>query len=337
MGHSGQKQKNYQISEIVVVAFNNCLTSSVIGMLDVIEICNSFWKMQNNTETNYFKVKLVSVDGEPIRSFNSIPIKPDCSLNMVGHTDLVIVPPVMSEIDAALRENVRLIPWLRDFHACGGTVASVCTGIFFLGESGLLQGRTATTNPLMASVFQDRFPNIHLDLDRILIDQDGVITAGPTYAFVDLMIYLVEKSCGSEVALQCSKLLLHDKNRSCQAPYFLSTLKRPHKDEEIGEAQNWLESHRENASITIESVANQFNMSPRNFVRRFHKATGETPLNYLQRLRVDRAKNILEQSNKTIDEITCDVGYTDTRSFGRLFRKYTSLSPSEYRKRFSSR
>ena len=325
------------MKKVVILAFNNCLTSSVIGVLDVLEICNNFWKIQEKTEQNYFEVKLATVNGESITSFNSIPIKPAHSLKEIENVDLIIIPPVMNKIDQALSENAHLIPWLVNLHSQGSTVASICTGIFFLGESGLLDGKKATTNPLVASLFNEYYPDVQLDLYQILIDEGDIITAGPTYAFVDLMIYLAEKYCGLEVALQCSKLLLHDKNRSKQTPYFMASIQRPHQDEEVKNVQDWLENNCTKSMITIESVANQFHMSPRNMVRRFRKETGYTPLVYLQRLRVDLAKKKLERTQLSIDEITYDVGYTDRKSFGRLFKRQTSLSLTEYRNRFSSR
>jgi len=325
------------MKKIVVLAFNNCLTSSVIGALDILEICNNYWKIQENTEQNYFEVKLVTVNGEAINSFNSIPIKPVCSLKEIRNVDLIIIPPVMNKIDQALTENANLIPWLVDLHSQGSTIASICTGIFFLGESGLLDGKKATTNPLLASLFLEYYPEVQLDLYQILIDEGDIITSGPTYAFVDLMIYLVEKYCGLDIALQCSKLLLHDKNRSRQTPYFMTNIQRPHKDKEIKIIQDWLEINCKKSMLTIELVASQFHMSSRNLVRRFRKETGYTPLVYLQRLRVDIAKTKLERTQLSINEITNGVGYNDSKSFGRLFKRHTTLSLTEYRKRFSSR
>jgi len=321
---------------VVVLAFNNCLTSSVVGALDVFEICNNFWKNQKQTEKNYFEVKLATVNGNPISSFNSIALNPANSVDQLKHADLIIIPPVMDNIECAMKENALLMPWLIDLHSRGSIIASICTGIFFLGESGLLNGKKATTNPLLASVFQECYPKVNLDLNQILIDEGDVITSGPTYAFVDLMIYLVEKYCDHEIAVQCAKLLLHDKNRSLQTPYFMSTIRRPHNDEEIKTVQDWLENNC-TKTMTVDTVANLFHMSPRNLVRRFQKATGDTPLVYVQRLRIEIAKKKLESSQVSIDKITDAVGYSDSKSFGRLFKKYTQLSPMAYRKRFSSR
>ena len=330
MGHSRQDSNLARSSfpvNVAVLAFNNCLTSSVVGMLDVFQICNTFWKTRNESQENYFDVKLTTTDGDIVYSFNGLPIQPTHCINDIPSIDIIIIPPIMSNIDAAIKENGALIKWLSDRHSRGSIIASVCTGAFFIAASGLLTGQNATTNPLIASFFQTQFPDIKLDLGKILVDEQGIITSGPTYAFVDLFVYIVEKYCSEEIALQCAKLLLHDKNRSSQLHYFPSIINKEHNDEEIKKVQSWLEQNSQRASITIEAIAHTFHMSPRNFVRRFRRATGETPLNYLQKIRIDKAKKIMEISNKSINEITQYVGYTDSKSFGRLFRKHTGNPP----------
>jgi len=322
--------------EIIVFAFNNCLTSSVIGILDVFEIANTFWKNQHNTDDNYFDVKLASTDGGTVKSFTSIPISPSISSIDILQADIIIVPPVMNQIDKALNENIDVINCLRKLHSNGSILISICTGIFFLGEAGVLNGKTVTTNPMLANTLIERYPKVTLELERVLIDSGDVITSGPTYAFLDIVIYLIENHCGTDIALKCSKLLLHDKNRTSQSPYFLSMFEHNHKDEGIKKVQLWIKDNY-HSSLSIESLAENFNMSSRTLVRRFRVATGETPLVYIQRLRVEMAKKILETTSMNIDEVTYKVGYSDTKSFGRLFKRYTDLSPTEYRKRFSSR
>ncbi len=325
------------MKKVAVLAFNNCLTSSVIGVLDVFEICNNFWKQHNNSQNSFFDLKLFTVNGNSVNSFNSIPINSLNSLDEVSKVDVVIIPPAMSQIDQAIEENKDLIPWFDKMRSQGAVLASICTGIFFLAKAGLLNNKTVTTNPLMASLFHERYPSIKMDLDQVLIDEGDIITTGPTYAFIDLVIYLIEKYCGFDLALQCSKLLLHDKNRSKQTPYLISAIQNRHKDPEIKNIQNWMELNCTRADINIDALADRFHMSSRNFARRFQKVTGNTPLVYLQRMRVEIAKKKLEITHLSIDEITNDVGYSDRKSFGRLFRRYTSLSPSEYRRRFSER
>ena len=331
LGHSSAKMKN-----IVVLAYDNCLTSSVVGLMDVFEIGNNFWKYHTGSQESCFDIKLATADGETIRSFNHLPITPLISFKQIEQADYVVIPPVMSHIENALEENTKIFSLLQRLHKQGSVLVSVCTGVFFLGEANLLNGRTVTTNPLMAEMFQQRFPHTNINADQVLIDDADIITTGPTYAFIDLVIYLIEKHCGFDVALQCSKLLLHDKNRTSLAPYRMSAVHKVHADQDIKQIQAWMQENCTKA-LTVDSIADLFHMSPRNLIRRFRSATGETPLVYLQRLRVELAKKKLEATMMNIDQITYGVGYSDTKSFGRLFKRHTSLSPAEYRKRFGAR
>ena len=324
------------MKEVVVLAFDNCLTSSVIGLLDVFEISNNFSKMFTGNDRELFNVSLASVDGGPIKSFSQFPIQVDKSVEEISRADYIIIPPMMSEIENVLASNRRLVPWLLERHTQGSILASVCTGIFFLAEAGLLEDKSVTTNPLMLSLFHQRYPTVETDVTQVLIDEGDILTAGPTYAFIDLVVFLIEKYGGSNLAMQCSKLLLHDKNRKSQSPYFLSSIEQTHTDDDVQRIQDWIQQNQIN-TMTVEEIASRFHMSPRNLVRRFRSATGETPLTYLQRLRVEKAKRKLENSRQSVDQITLDIGYSDAKSFGRLFKRLTTLSPSEYRKRFAAR
>ncbi|MDH5216814.1 MAG: helix-turn-helix domain-containing protein [Gammaproteobacteria bacterium] len=324
------------MKEVVVLAFDNCLTSSVIGLLDVFEISNNFSKMFTDNDQKLFNVSLASVDGRSVKSFSQFPIHVDKSVEEISRADFIIIPPMMNEIEKVLARNQRLVTWLIERHAQGSVLASVCTGIFFLAEADLLEGKSVTTNPLMVSLFQQRYPAVETDVTRVLIDEGDILTAGPTYAFIDLVVFLIEKLGGSNLAMQCSKLLLHDKNRKSQSPYFLSAMEQSHTDNDVQRIQDWIQQNRINA-MTVEDIALRFHMSPRNLVRRFRSATGDTPLTYLQRLRVEDAKRKLENSRQSVDQITLDIGYSDAKSFGRLFKRMTTLSPSEYRKRFAAR
>jgi len=323
--------------KIVVIAFNDCLTSSLLGILDVLEMCNQFWKMENPNNETIFQTEVVSVDGEIKHSFNAFPINPTKSMEKVTNADIIIIPPIMHKITAVLAENQLLIPWLIKMHTKGALIASVCTGAFFLAQTGLLNGKRATTNPMIADTFRSKYPKIDLDLDHIVVIENQLITSGPTYAFIDLVVFIIEKYVSAELALTVSKLLLHDKNRNALSSYLLPSLKMAENDEEILKIQKWIKVNAFDRGINLDNLANRFHMSSRNLTRRFQKATGITPLHYLQTLRVEKAKALLEKTQKSLEEVTHTVGYADSKSFARLFKKQINLSPSEYRKRFSSR
>ncbi len=206
---------------------------------------------------------------------------------------------------------------------------------FFIAETGLLDGKKATTNIGLSAQFARKYPDIDLNPQRIIVDNGDIICAGSTLSYRELSIYLIERYAGHETAVQCSKMLLIEKNRDSQAPFGTFNQSKEHTDDNVRAIQEWIESHFAE-EVSAAQMAAKAKMSKRNFIRRFKAATGETFSTYLQQLRIEVAKKSLETTRLNIDEITYQIGYEDSRSFSRLFKKYTSLTPSAYRDRFSA-
>jgi transcriptional regulator GlxA family with amidase domain len=213
-------------------------------------------------------------------------------------------------------------------------IGTTCTGAFFLAETGLLDGRVATTNWSFASYFQKLYPDVNLKPERILTEDNGIICSGATTSFLDLCLYIIEKFSSSKLANRCAKSLLIEPNRRSQSPYFIFDYQKNHGDEKVLVAQSYMEE-KFTETISVEALASDLGISPRHFKRRFKSATGDSPLSYLQRIRIEAAKLQLETTRESIDEITWQVGYEDSNSFRKLFKKFTGLSPREYRDRFS--
>ena len=212
-------------------------------------------------------------------------------------------------------------------------IASNCTGGFLLAETELLNHKTATTHWMFTEQFRKRYPLVDFKPESMITDENQFYCSGGSTTFFDLSLYLTEKFMGHEVAAQCSKILLLDPVRSSQTPYCSLNFQKHHQDSSILNAQQWLEKHyRED--FMIDSVAKQFNMSIRNFKRRFKKVTGDTPLKYLQRVRIEAAKRDLRNIQKSVEEIGCGVGYEDAGFFRKVFKRYTNLTPSLYRQKF---
>ena len=323
------------MKRVVVLAFNNCLTSSVIGIVDVLAVCNMLNSDKQHSDP-LFDIQIGALKSAPIQSFNGLPIYPNATIDQIEEVDVIIVPPIMDQFEKVVADNNRLIPWLQEQHNKGVTICSICTGIFFLAEAGLLDGHRATTNPLIKNQFVDRYPCVDLVVEEILVDLGNVITSGTTYAFVDLIVYLLELEYGDEIARRISKLFLHDKNRRSQSQFLSSPFNKGHHDQEVLLIQDWLEKHYD-TDFTVSLLAEKSNMSLRNFLRRFQEATGMPPSTYIQTLRIELAKKALESTSKSVSEIVADVGYSDQKSFGRLFKRHTDLTPSEYRRRYSAR
>jgi transcriptional regulator GlxA family with amidase domain len=318
---------------IAILVFDNCLLSSVAGPLDLFTVANWEKKKRNTTDREPFcRWQILSVDGAPVVCFSQEPLVPHASIHDCQTPDLIIVPSVLGNIEA-LRQEKGAIAWLRIHHRRGAVVASICAGAFLAAEAGILNGREATTHWQLADRFRQSFPKVKLQADRILIDGEDYICAGGTGAHQDLSIYLLEKFGSAELADICARMMLIDRGRRDQAPFIRFQRQKTHGDEKIAEVQRYLEQHLTERTTVVE-MARMAQMVERTFLRRFKKATGDTPLEYLQRLRIEAAKRLFERGETRIDLITKAVGYADTSSFRRLFKQIVGVSPTVYRRRF---
>jgi transcriptional regulator GlxA family with amidase domain len=227
-----------------------------------------------------------------------------------------------------------LIPWLRQRHAEGVVIAAVCGGVFLLAETGLLAGRQATTHWALAEQFSARFPDVLVESDHMVIDYGDVVTAGGVLAWADLGLRLTERFLGPTVMLETARYMLVDPPGREQRYYSDFNPKTKHGDAAILKVQQWLWSQRE-CAVSVADIANYACLEPRTFLRRFTKATGMKPSEYQQRLRITRAREMLEFSKRSIDDIASNIGYDDAGGFRRVFQKIVGLTPSDYRRRFS--
>ena len=247
--------------------------------------------------------------------------------------DIVFVPVIFGDLAPLLADNAT-IGWLTGQGEKGACLCSVCAGAFLLAATGRLNGRKATTHWNLADEFAGRFPEVLLKRDKMLVDEGDCITAGGVTAYLDLSLYLSARFGSPELAAMLSKMLLIDPSRRLQTPYHSTIFNKIHGDKVILTSQDWLEANI-SISVSIANLAAKAGLGERTFMRRFKKATGDTPLFYLQRLRIETARKLLETTGETIDGITIQSGYEDISSFRKLFKRHTGLSPSAYRKKFS--
>jgi transcriptional regulator GlxA family with amidase domain len=258
----------------------------------------------------------------------------DKSIRDVTETDMIFIPPFLPHVDPMPKSLDAFLSWAVARHRGGTPVAAMCTGTFVLAESGLLDGRLATTNWYFTRLFRQRYPRVRLQTDRMLTEEAGLICSGASTAVFHLGLFVIERFGSPQLAATCAKALLVDPNQSSQMPYMISDFSKGHQDRTIGRAQRWMEA-RFGEPITIEAVSRAVGLSPRHFKRRFKSATGETPITYLQRVRIEAAKDKLEHSRESVNDITWQIGYEDSSTFRRLFKKHTGLSPRAYRDKFS--
>jgi transcriptional regulator GlxA family with amidase domain len=248
--------------------------------------------------------------------------------------DLVIIPAMRSaKIDEVVNVERILVDWLRQQHNKKSDLASICIGAFLLAETGLLKDKKVTTNIRFADRFRERYPDVEVQDDKIIIDQGNIYTCGGAFVFTTFMIYLIEKYYGHQEAIMVSKILMINTHQLPQHTFSVFQLQRNHSDEKIVEAQLFIEKNYEH-SLSIEGLAGRYYMSNRNFIRRFEAATGNTPLEYLQRVRIEAAKKLLENSNDSIEQIAFKCGYDDIGFFRKIFKRNVALNPKEYQKKY---
>ena len=222
--------------------------------------------------------------------------------------------------------------WLREQHEHGCTLATGCNGNFLFVEAGLMQNRAVTTSWLYAEMFKERYPDIELDLNSILLEHNRVFSVGGLLCGLDLMLALIERFISKEVARLCTKFMLLDNRQPSKVPFE----KRQtvfHHDPMIEKAITWIRANM-HQRISMDDIVAQVPASKRNLSRRFREATGESPAEFIQRMRIERAKSLLETSDIPIDRIIEKVGYSDGSAFARQFRNHTMMTPTEYRERF---
>lgn len=321
------------MKDITIVALDRSIASTVTGPMDVFSLSGVFWNSINGIKSApHFSVHLVTGDGGPVQCMNGISLTPQGAVHDIQKTDLVIMSAIGGDkISDAIDANRNIIPWILDMHKKGAWIASVCTGAFLLAETGLLDGRTATTHWGFIRQFKKRYPKIHCRADALITDEADLYCSGGITSCFDLSLYLIEKLCGRPVALQCAKTIVHNLGRSFQAPYATLIGRRTHRDSLIHKAQNRIEENYAN-NLSISLLAKESGMSERNFQRRFREATGDTPLSFLQKVRIEVARDLLESTDKSFEEVTFLVGYDDAGSFRKIFHRQTGLLPRDYQK-----
>ncbi|WP_448212213.1 GlxA family transcriptional regulator [Colwellia sp. MEBiC06753] len=327
--------------KIAVLATNGCMVSAIYGILDVIIAANFCAKKRYGNGTDkVLDCQIFTIDNRPVTGYNGIQIMPTQLLNFDDVPDIIVVSATVEvvvdccgdDIEIAQRDEIK--QWLNHCYQQGALVTSSCTGAFLLASSGLLAGKVATTHWRSAELFHRVFPYIRLESDKLLVDNGDIICSGGSMSYIDLMLYIVERYISREVASDSAKLIVFDPVRDKQSPYISFKAHKKHDDQAILKAQEWLESHF-HKEIIMDDLAQQVGLGARTFKRRFKLATGENPINYLQRIRVEMAKERLEKTTDTINNIIWSVGYEDVSSFRQLFKRFTGLTPKDYRQKFA--
>lgn len=324
--------KNFTMKHVtIVVPKGNVNLSSITGSFEILTRANEYWRARENKPT--MEVRLAGFVTELKLDIGFFSIHP-VNIKEIKKTDLIIIPSLAHDYDNIIKENKELIVWLREQYKNGAEIASICTGAFLLAATGLLEGKSCSTHWNAATGFRRLFPNINLHIDKLITVEKGIYTNGGAYSFLNLILFLVEKYFDRQTAIYCSKIFQIDIERASQSPFHIFQRQKKHGDELVGKAQTYIEENLRE-KISFEELASKLATSRRNFDRRFIKATGNTPVEYLQRVKVEVAKSTLENGRKNIYEVMNEVGYSDDKAFREVFKKITGLSPLDYRARYN--
>ena len=322
------------MKNVSILVPHGAILGSVEGPRQVLTEVNQF--LVSIGRDALFNVQLVGLT-------SSIPIydgmymaTADVLLSDVEKTDLVIIPAMTGDMVKNLADNEPFVPWIIRQHQRGAEVASLCVGAFLLASTGLVDGRKCATHWMAANDFRKMFPAVDLVEDKIITDDKGIYTSGGAFSYLNLILYLIEKYAGRDVAVFCSKAFQIEIDRHSQSPFIIFNGQKEHEDDLIKKAQEFIEKNV-GEKITVDQLAAQLAVGRRNFERRFKKATANTVVEYIQRVKIEAAKASLERSLDNVNEVMYNVGYTDPKAFRIAFKKITGLSPVQYRAKYAHR
>lgn len=325
------------MKNVHILIYEDVILSSAAAPLDILTRTNDILKAAARSPA--FNLGLVSQQSGSIQLNN--PAHFVCQGALVDvppvsdghHQALILVPAFGDDWDIVLDKNRAVISWIKRHYRGGTEVASLCKGSYFLAEAGLLDGKPCTSHWGAIDDMHRRFPRVQLQPDAVITDQNGVYTGGGAFSSLNLVLYLVEKFCGHDIGVRVAKNFSIHRDHMNQAHFSVFRGLNQHGDKVILNAQAFIEAHYAE-DISVERVSAHVNMSKRNLIRRFKQAIQITPLEYIQRVKIEAAKNALEDGAQNIQALIHEVGYNDTKTFRSVFKRLTGVTPQDYRNKY---
>lgn len=310
--------------------------SAILGSLEGTRLLfaqiNQFLKEKG--QEPLFKVQLVGIDREAKLVGGLFTAHADATINEIDKTDLIIIPAIDGDIKEGIEKNKDFFPWIVKQYKDGAEIASLCLGAFLLASTGLMKGRKCATHWLAENAFKSMFPDVRLVTEKIVTDEQGIYTSGGAFSYLNLILYLIEKYAGREMSILAAKVFAIEIERKDQLSFVIFQGQKDHDDELIRRVQDYIEANYQE-KIMIDQLASLFAIGRRNLERRFKKATSNTIMEYIQRVKIEAAKINLERTRENVNEAMYKVGYSDIKAFRTTFKKITGLSPLEYRNKYN--
>lgn len=307
---------------------------SVAAILDVLEAANKIYKSTDKVIP--FNIGLYQLDGADYDSMGSFHGYPVTHTDTDSKIDLILIPSFSTDdMNQTIGRNHAYILWLNQQFQKGAEIATFCTGVFLLAATGLLNGKVATTHVDACPAFSSAFPDVILRGDKTVTEDGRLFTSGGSTSSFHLLLHLVQRYCSRDVAIKIAKIFAIDMDRHNQSYFSTFQPSRDHNDNIVAMVQQKIEANYQDAE-TIEELIKDVPSSRRNVLRRFKQITGIPPIEYLQQIRIEAAKKLLEQTNQHMGEVIFSSGYNDPKAFRRIFRKIVGMTPTAYREKFQS-
>lgn len=320
------------MKHISILVPKGAILGSLEGSRQLFSQVNEFFKAKGAPPL--FIVQLVGLTKETLVSGGLFTVNSNTIIEDVKKTDLIIIPALDGDLQEAIEKNRDFIPWIVEQYNNGAEVASLCLGAFLLASTGLLKGRKCATHWMAENAFRQLFPDVHLVTQKIITDEHGIYSSGGAFSYLNLILYLIEKYAGHDIAVLSAKVFAIEIERDSQLSFTIFQGQKKHDDEPVKKAQDFIEKNFQE-KITVDELAAMVAVSRRNFERRFKKATSNTVAEYIQRVKIEAAKLSLESSRENVNDAMYKVGYTDPKAFRSTFKRITGLSPIEYRNKYN--
>ena len=320
------------MKHISILVPNGAILGSIEGPRQVFTEVNKLLKSMGKPAL--FKVQLAGLANEVPAAGGIYTVYTDVLVKDIAKTDLIIIPALDGDMVQTLENNQDFVPWIVKQYKAGAEVGSLCVGAFLLASTGLVTGRRCATHWMAANDFRKMFPEVHLVEDKIITDENGIYSSGGAFSYLNLILYLIEKYVGRDIAVFMSKAFQIDIERRSQSPFVIFNGQKDHEDESIKKAQEIIENSVQE-KVTVDQLADTLALSRRNLERRFKKATANSIVEYIQRVKIEAAKMSLESSRENVNEVMYKVGYSDPKAFRHTFKKITGLSPVQYRSKYN--
>lgn len=320
------------MKHVSILPLYDAMLTSIDSSHQLLSRVNDFMRYQNKPP--FYQIEVVGL-AKNANLFNGrYIINTDKTISQTETTNVIVLPLLCGDFKKAIQENKKYTDWLIAQYHKGAEIVCLCVGSFYLASTGLLDNRKCAVHWAAKNEFKEMFPNVKVIDDNIITDEKGIYTCGGGYSYLNLLLYILEKHLDREISILASKMFEIDIERKSQNPYMIFMGQKKHGDDLVLRAQEFIENNP-TENYTVDKICENLNVGRRTFERRFKKCTGNSILEYIQRVKVEFAKKHLEAGRKTVNEIIYQTGYNDIDAFRKVFKKITDLSPTDYRKKYS--